>query len=154
MSAKKEGQPPSKRMKFVSYKIGTHDGLCECDEVLACFLLKQLDDYKTAEIIRTSDDNILESCDIVVDIGGIYDLDKLRFDTHQSDFDISMNTLYPNKPWTTKLTSAGLIYAHYGEEVICNILKKEKEDPMIPILFDKMYEDFVEKVAVLNKNCH
>ena len=32
--------------------IGTHNGNFHCDEVLACFMLKQLPVYKDAEIIR------------------------------------------------------------------------------------------------------
>jgi len=28
-----------------------------------------------------------------------------------------MNSLLPNKKWTTKLSSAGLVYAHFGREV-------------------------------------
>ena len=33
-------------------KIGTHNGTFHCDEVLACFMLKQLPEYKNAEIVR------------------------------------------------------------------------------------------------------
>ena len=32
--------------------IGTHNGNFHCDEVLACFMLKQLSEYKDAEIVR------------------------------------------------------------------------------------------------------
>lgn len=35
-------------------RIGTHSGGFHCDEALACFMLKQLPDYKDAEIIRYS----------------------------------------------------------------------------------------------------
>ena len=34
-------------------KIGTHNGTFHCDEVLACFMLKQLPHYKDAEIVRS-----------------------------------------------------------------------------------------------------
>jgi hypothetical protein len=33
-------------------KIGTHNGHFHCDEVLACFMLKLLPQYKNAEIVR------------------------------------------------------------------------------------------------------
>lgn len=36
-------------------RIGTHNGVFHCDEALACYLLKQLPEYKEAEIIRTRD---------------------------------------------------------------------------------------------------
>lgn len=54
-------------------KIGTHDGQFHCDEVLACFMLKQLPEFKNACIVRTRDEEILTTCDIVVDVGAVYD---------------------------------------------------------------------------------
>ena len=36
----------------LAMNIGTHNGTFHCDEVLACFLLKQLSHYADAEIIR------------------------------------------------------------------------------------------------------
>lgn len=64
-------------------KIGTHDGTFHCDEVLACSLLKMLPEFKDAEIIRTRKPDILECCDVVVDVGGVYDETKHRYDHHQ-----------------------------------------------------------------------
>ena len=63
--------------------IGTHDGTFHCDEVLACWMLKQLPQYKEAEIVRTRDPAKLSTCEIVVDVGAVYDADALRFDHHQ-----------------------------------------------------------------------
>ena len=54
-------------------KIGTHNGVFHCDEVLACTMLKLLPQYKEAEIVRTRDQAKLDLCDIVVDVGGVYD---------------------------------------------------------------------------------
>ena len=45
-----------------------------CDEVLACAMLKKLPEYKDAEIIRTRDQKLLEECDIVVDVGGEFNV--------------------------------------------------------------------------------
>lgn len=36
-------------------KIGTHNGIFHCDEALACFMLKQVPEYRDAQIIRTRD---------------------------------------------------------------------------------------------------
>ena len=66
--------------------IGTHDGTFHCDEVLACSLLKMLPEYKHAEIIRSRDPEKLAECDIVVDVGGVYDPAKHRYDHHQRCF--------------------------------------------------------------------
>ena len=46
-------------------------------------MLKQLPQYKMAEILRSRDAVKLSHCDIVVDVGGIYDPEALRFDHHQ-----------------------------------------------------------------------
>ena len=45
------GEPINKSPKL-SKKIGTHSGTFHCDDVLACFMLKLLPEYKDAEIIR------------------------------------------------------------------------------------------------------
>lgn len=124
--------------------IGTHDGVFHCDEVLGCFMLKLL--YPNAEIIRSRDDNILNSCDIVIDVGSIYDPQKYRYDHHQRGFNESMNTLL-NKKWTTKLSSAGLIYCHFGLKIIKTIIGNENEDEkFLNKLFDKVYENFIQEI--------
>ena len=54
---------------------------------------------------RTRDSNILDTCDIVVDVGAVYDESKQRFDHHQRGF---MEVF--GHGFTTKLSSAGLVY--------------------------------------------
>ena len=54
-------------------RIGTHSGSFHCDEALGCFLLRQTDTYKDAEIVRTRDESVLSELDIVIDVGGNYD---------------------------------------------------------------------------------
>lgn len=71
-----------KRAKMTKV-IGTHDGTFHCDEVLACSLLKMLPDYKDADIMRTRNPEKLATCDVVVDVGGVYDPTKHRYDHHQ-----------------------------------------------------------------------
>ena len=88
-------------------KIGTHNGTFHCDEVLACSMLKHLPQYKDAEIVRTRDQAVLDTCDIVVDVGGVFDPTKHRYDHHQKTFSDSMKTLVEGKKWETKLSSAG-----------------------------------------------
>lgn len=63
--------------------IGTHDGKFHCDEVLACALLKLLPEYSDAIIKRTRDQTILDTCDIVVDVGGVFNPETHRYDHHQ-----------------------------------------------------------------------
>lgn len=78
--------------------IGTHNGKFHCDEVFACWMLKQLPDYQNHLILRyvylnyflylffvfrTRDLKVLETCDIVVDVGAVFDHSKKRYDHHQ-----------------------------------------------------------------------
>jgi uncharacterized UPF0160 family protein len=51
------------------------------------------------------------------------------------------------------LSSAGLIYAHYGESVIAQILGLEtkQEDPkLIKKLYERLYKTFVESVDAID----
>lgn len=75
--------------------IGTHDGIFHCDEVLACFMLQQLPHYANASVTRTRDDKVLAQCDIVVDVGAVFDSEKHRFDHHQASFKETLNSLRP-----------------------------------------------------------
>lgn len=48
----------TEKVSKIMKTIGTHSGVFHCDEALACFMLKQLPEYKDAEIIRTRDENV------------------------------------------------------------------------------------------------
>ncbi|CAM9275139.1 unnamed protein product [Lampetra fluviatilis] len=143
------GAGSSKRLRTMA-TIGTHDGTFHCDEVLACFLLRQLPRYKDAKVVRTRDPKALATCDVVVDVGGEYDPGRHRYDHHQRSFAESMHSLCAEKPWVTKLSSAGLVYLHFGEEVITSITGLGKEDANVTTLYDKMYEKFVEEVDAID----
>jgi len=126
-------------------KIGTHNGAFHCDEVLACSMLRVLPQFKDAEIVRSRDPAVLDACDIVVDVGAVYDHSKLRYDHHQKTFTDCMKTVVPGKTWETKLSSAGLVYAHYGQDVIAQILQTKDKD-LLEKMYDKVYEKFVEEI--------
>ena len=57
-------------------------------QALACYMLKRLPEFSDARIVRSREEGVLESCDVVVDVGGVYDPSKHRYDHHQrySDF--------------------------------------------------------------------
>lgn len=57
-----------------------------------------------------------------------------------------MSTLVPGAPWKTKLSSAGLIYVHYGKNVIAHLIGKAVEDKETQMVYDKVYENFVEEI--------
>ena len=61
-----------------------------------------------------------------------------------------MNSICPDKPWTTKLSSAGLVYLHFGEEIIANALQIDRSDAKVATLYNKMYENFVEEIDAID----
>lgn len=130
-------------------KIGTHSGMFHCDEVLACFMLKCLPEYKSAEIVRTRDEPELTTCDIIVDVGGVYDPARHRYDHHQRSFQETIHSLNPEKPWTIKLSSAGLVYYHFGQRVLQNILGIEDKQ-LLENVYWKGYESFVREVDAVD----
>uniref|UniRef100_A0A6P7FM67 UPF0160 protein n=1 Tax=Diabrotica virgifera virgifera TaxID=50390 RepID=A0A6P7FM67_DIAVI len=136
-------------------RIGTHSGVFHCDEALACYMLRQLPEYADAEIIRTRDPKILDECDIVVDVGGEYNPKKHRYDHHQRGFEETISTVRPDliKNKSIKLSSAGLVYAHFGFEVLDAILKKEKiptNTECLRSIFVFIYEGFVEELDAID----
>ncbi|KAH8114584.1 GAMM1 protein [Phellopilus nigrolimitatus] len=121
--------------------IGTHNGTFHCDEALACFLLKQTSTYRDANIVRSREPKILDQCDIVVDVGGVYDDSRRRYDHHQREFEGIFGYGF-----TTKLSSAGLIYKHFGKEIIGSRLLLPSDNPIVELLWLKLYKEFVEAI--------
>jgi len=102
--------------------IGTHSGAFHCDEVFASVMLLYTKDYANSIIVRTRDEEIVDRLDIVCDVGSIYDPAKLRFDHHQKTFtDVWSDD---EKYKLIRLSSAGLIYRHFGKEVLTNLVKE------------------------------
>mmetsp|Transcript_59511 Transcript_59511/g.159414 ORF Transcript_59511/g.159414 Transcript_59511/m.159414 type:complete len:356 (-) Transcript_59511:50-1117(-) len=132
--------------------IGTHSGSFQCDEALGCWLLRQLPTYAGASIVRSRDSAQLAPCDIVIDVGGIYDPEKLRFDHHQRGFFETADGRpgAATKPeeatgrWKTKLSSAGLVYKHFGREIIAQLSDTDEKDT--EALWAELYDRFLEGV--------
>ncbi|KAM3842402.1 MYG1 exonuclease [Diretmus argenteus] len=103
---------------------------------------------KDAEIIRTRDPALLAKCDIVVDVGGEFDPKRHRYDHHQRTFAEDFHSLCPEKPWVTKLSSAGLVYLHFGRRLLAQLTKLDEDDR--EILYGKLYENFVEEVDAID----
>ncbi|KAK3536955.1 hypothetical protein QTP86_027149, partial [Hemibagrus guttatus] len=92
---------------------------------------------KDAEIIRTRDPVALAKCDIVVDVGGVYDHKQYRYDHHQRSFEETFNSLCPEKPWVTRLSSAGLVYLHFGHRILSHLTHLAQGTTQLEILYDK-----------------
>ena len=126
-------------IRMAESTIGTHSGAFHCDEVAACFMLKQLEPYKSARILRTRDPAVLSTCTLVVDVGDVYDPNTLRFDHHQAAFQGTLGGDFTN----VRLSSAGLIYKHYGREVLQR-LSGIQEEKTLEWLYTMMYRILIE----------
>lgn len=111
-------------------------GHFHADESLAVAMLRLLPAYLDSQLVRTRDPAVLATCHTVVDVGGEYDDGNKRYDHHQRGFD----TVFPGH--NTKLSSAGLVYLHYGKDIITAVTGLQGQDR--DILFEKLYTDFVE----------
>lgn len=90
---------------MIKRSVGTHDGSFHADEVTACALALVFGLVDRDKIIRTRDLRVLEECEYVCDVGGVYDPTLKRFDHHQSEY-------------TGELSSAGMIWLYLKEKGI------------------------------------
>ncbi|KAH8853618.1 UPF0160 protein MYG1 isoform 2 [Schistosoma japonicum] len=127
-------------------RIGTHDGCFHCDEVLAVVLLKHLPEYKNASVVRSRDPDVLSVCDVVVDVGGVYDPQTYRFDHHQKDFSLTWSKYFDVKMWDVKLSSAGLVYVHFGKRVLSLLTGLEINHEVLEKIFMRVYESFILEI--------
>jgi uncharacterized UPF0160 family protein len=102
----------------------------------------------------------LDQLDIQCDVGGVYDAPKMRFDHHQRSFDTfwtienskgkkkdGWNKTTSKKPEQpskiSKLSSAGLIYKHFGREIIKKVndlfFKKNLSNKEHDLIYQKVY---------------
>ncbi|KAF3916499.1 hypothetical protein ABW20_dc0101022 [Dactylellina cionopaga] len=132
---------PAKKLKTEPKTIGTHNGAFHADEALAVYLLRLTPTYKDSPVTRSRDPETLEACDIIVDVTGVYDGTK-HFDHHQRSF---TETFSPNHT-ATKLSSAGLIYKHFGKEIIAQSTSYPIDSPTVEILYQKLYKEFIEAI--------
>ena len=126
---------------FSIMKIVTHDGKFHLDELFAIATLLLL--YPDSDVERTRDEEVIANADIVVDVGGIYDVENRRFDHHQSGGAGKRTNGIP-------YASFGLVWKEYGLE-LC------KNDERVSSLMDKKIVqpiDAADSGYVLFKTTH
>lgn len=64
----------------------THDGTFHADEVTAAALLVVFDLIDRTLIYRTRDPKVLQTCEFVCDVGGVYAPERKKFDHHQASY--------------------------------------------------------------------
>lgn len=113
-------------------RLGTHNGIFHRDEVIAITILKIVYEDCETTIIRSRDINKLNTCDVVVDVGGG------ELDHHIKGFNRRRENgiLY---------ASAGLTWKKYGKEVITK-LNSELNEIEINNIFSAIDEDIIVPV--------
>lgn len=128
--------------------IVTHDGEFHCDDVLACVLLLLLPEFKDLEIVRSRNTEIIEKGKVVVDVGGVCDLESKRFDHHQTDFKETFN-----KESDVKLSSSGLVFKTYGKTILETLFKDAfsgQSSSVLDIVHTKIYDSFFKEIDGLD----
>lgn len=93
---------------MIAPRLVTHDGVMHGDEVMATAILKLI--HPESRVLRTRDQKEIDRGDIIYDVGGIYDPYRLLFDHHMKDG--------PKRENGIPYSSAGLIWKHYGENLV------------------------------------
>jgi len=70
---------------------------------------------------------------------------KDRYDHHQKGFEEVFG--YGFK---TKLSSAGLVYKHFGKEIIASAMKKQEDHPDVEPVYLHVYKAFMEAVDAID----
>ena len=92
----------------------THNGLFHADESFGVAFLSLLLGSEV-RVVRTRNPAQIEQADVALDVGGIYDNGKFRYDHHQRDFlDVHEGT-------SIKLAACGLIWRHFGTCLITKL---------------------------------
>lgn len=126
--------------------IGTHDGTFHCDEALAVHILRSTGMY--GEVTRSRDPAVLASCDVVVDVGAEFDASANKFDHHQRGFE---RTFREGKlGHTIKLSSAGLVYEHFGRDVVKSRLGANATEEDVDAVYLYCYRTFVMPIDAVD----
>ena len=118
----------------------THSGAFHADDVFATALLKiQFDDFV---LTRSRDPEVIASADIVYDVGGICDPEKLRFDHHMADF--------PKREDGRPYSSVGLIWDQFGVQILSKAFPVQLPISELRILADDIDRDFMLPIDMID----
>jgi uncharacterized UPF0160 family protein len=97
---------------MIKRSVGVHDGSFHADEITACALLLAFGLVDRDKICRSRDARLLDTCEYVCDVGGVYDPASKRFDHHQVSY-------------AGDFSSAGMVWAYLKEEGIVDLATYE-----------------------------
>ena len=109
--------------------IQTHDKRFHVDDVGAVSILSTYFNQKNTEIqlIRSREPDLLNKADILIDVGSTYDPTTKRFDHHQEE----CNEVFDNG-FTIPLSSIGMVWKHYGKELLTMYISSHPKFNNIP----------------------
>jgi len=108
-------------------KIVTHNAKFHTDDVFSIATLLIL--YPDAKVVRTRDEDLIKTADIVIDVGQVYDAGNNRFDHHQAGG-------AGKRKNGIEYASFGLVWKKFGEEISGSREVAEKIDSTIAQLAD------------------
>lgn len=91
-------------------KLITHNDRFHADDVFATAALQLLFGDQITEIIRTRDEKVFPTADIIYDVGGEYNEEENKFDHHQAGYDEERENGIP-------YSSFGLIWKKWGAKI-------------------------------------
>jgi uncharacterized UPF0160 family protein len=149
-----DSSPVMKKVKLddrISTKvIGTHSGTFQADEAMGVWMLRQIPEYRNAQVVRSRDLEVLAKLDIVIDVGAVYDHAVLRYDHHQRDYDERFDEGKSGKEQRcTKLSASGLVYRHYGKDVL-KAYYPDLSDDSLNLAYNKLYNSLLEALDAID----
>ena len=133
-------------------RISVHSGKIHSDECAGVSLLSSYFANKgiSVAVLRTRNPDKFLETDLLLDVGSEYDHERLRYDHHQPNFSEKWKE---NSP--TNLCAAGLIWRHYGKEIVEMYLSNNAEqydyafnytETTISELMDTIYEKLIMEI--------
>lgn len=120
----------------------THSGKFHCDEVFAYAVLRLAlgisHPGQDHTLLRTRKPELIESGDIVWDVGSKFDVEAKRFDHHQREA--------PQRPDGTPFSSAGLIWQSYGEQAVTALLQPAGATHFAPAIAAELDSSWVRRI--------
>lgn len=96
--------------------IATHSGKFHADDVWAAAVLNLM--FPGSDLVRTRDPAAIARADFAVDVGGVWDPEKGRFDHHQKGFQGA-------RPSGVVYASAGLVWKEYGARCVSLVARQQ-----------------------------
>ncbi|TSC70647.1 MAG: hypothetical protein CEO12_227 [Parcubacteria group bacterium Gr01-1014_46] len=136
-----ESSTESKKVTIV-----THSSKFHTDDIFAVATLTLVLGEENIKVVRSRDQEVIKMGGYVVDVGGVYDFDKKRFDHHQIGGAGKRDNGIP-------YASFGLVWKHFGEKICGDLEISEKIDQTLVQPIDAG-DNGIEIVDLRFKNIH